>query len=995
MKRKIILLLFASIGISAGAQNTVETGYGNKAVAECQRLYSDGDYSAALTLIGKVDAAALDAGDRQEFELVKALVTFENDYSKGCELMEEYIAKYPNSSKKEMLYSYIAQGRYLDGDHAGACEWFGKSNMKRLDTDKRDRAELRYALALLGNGQEHEAISALQHLKIDSKSCSADAAFYLAVISYDKGDYDAAYTAFKGIQMDRKYYLDVPYYLAGIELKRGNLDEAGSIARWFIEDHGDKPQGKRMRQITGAVEFLEGNYDKAVKELGIYMSGTDSPQRISCYQMGVSLFEEGMDSVAKEMLDRCTDVDDELAQNAMLHIGIIQRRLGDDAGALVSFERAAEMPFNENVREEAMYNYAMCLHETNYSAFGKNIKAFETFLNEYPGSRYAAHVDEQLIDVYFNTKDYETALASISKINNPSAELLAAKQRIFYNIGIQEFTLGNLLSSVDFMDRSLKLGKYDKEVQADALYWKGEALYRVGEYDAARSALKQAAALGCDNSGRASYSVGYIYLHDGEYAKARTEFMNFLNGAANEDVTLVADAYSRVGDTYFYQKNYSGAEGYYTKAIAYCTTSADYPLFRSAITMGLNGNRSGKVQALTRLVGEYPESNLLEQAYYELGRTYIDQKQYANAIATYDSLIELSPISPVARRAATEKAMIYNNMGDVENAIKAYKHIIESYPESDEANIAAQDLKDVYIEKGQVKEFADYASRTAGMQKIESSEIDTLSYMSAYRIYERKDLAEAKVKFQEYLGHFPAGAFAVNSHYYIGVISFGEKDYSTAISHLEEVVKYPNSRYCEEAAVYAAEAYYNTRDFEKAIAQYRNVLQMTSNEERRHQVLMNIMHAAKQMDDSDNVIWAAGELVKEDNLKAQWRREALYNRAKELIASDKAADAMPDLKELSKETRSKEGAEGKFLYAEQLFRQGKYKECDDEISDYMEKNTPHTYWLARCFVLLSDLYSAQGKKSEAKQYLISLKNSYKEADDIAEMVEKRIAELSE
>ena len=991
----MILLVFASIGLSVGAQNTMEPGYGNRIVAECQRLHSDGDYKAALTLMGNVDVAALDARRRQEFELLRALTVFENDNKEGARLVGEYLEKYPNSSKKEILCSYVAQGLYLDGRHEDACEWFSKSDFGRLDAEKRDRAELRYALALLGCGRENEAINTLQHLKIESKGYSADAAFYLALISYDKGDCESAHRTFKSIQMDKKYYLEVPYYLAGIFLKQGRVDEAEATARRFIADHGDKPQGIRMRQITGAVEFLNGNYDKAVEELAVYMGGMDEPQRISCYHMGVSLFEEGNDEEAKLMLEKCLDVEDELAQNALLYIGILQHRLGDKTGALVSFERSAGMPFNDGVREEAMYNYAMCLHETNYAAFGKNIKAFVSFLNEYPGSKYAASVDECLIDVYLNTKDYNTALASIDRINEPSAEVLAAKQKILYNIGIQEYTIGNLYSSVEYMNRSLELAKYDGEVRAEALYWKGEALCRVGDSANAGKALRQARTLGCDHGNRVSYSIGYLLFQDKEYGKARAEFASFINGAAGEDESLVADAYSRIGDTYFYQRDFRTAETYYLKAMETSRAGADYPMFRSATTMGLADNNDGKINMLQRLVDEYPESNLVNQAYYEMGRAYIEQKEYAGAIDAYDRLIELSPVSKFARRAATEKAMMYNNMGDVDNAISTYKQIIEIFPGSDEANIAAQDLKNIYVNMGRVNEFAEYAANTDGMPGVESSEIDTLTYMAAERIYDRKNLPEAKVKFQEYLQEFPDGAFVINSHYYIGTICYGEKNYAEAIENFEEVMRYPNNRYSEEAAMCAAEAYCGIGDFGNAIKTYRKVAGLTGSEERRQQALMNIMHAAKQTGNNGEMIDAAGELLKDKNLNGQWRREALYCRVKSLIAMGCGLDAMSELKELSVETRSKEGAEGKYLYAEQLFKQGRYAECEKEISDYMEKNTPHSYWLARTFLLLTDLYQAQGKNKEAKQYLISLKNSYNEDDDIAVMIEERMEKLAE
>ena len=48
------------------------------------------------------------------------------------------------------------------------------------------------------------------------------------------------------------------------------------------------------------------------------------------------------------------------------------------------------------------------------------------------------------------------------------------------------------------------------------------------------------------------------------------------------------------------------------------------------------------------------------------------------------------------------------------------------------------------------------------------------------------------------------------------------------------------------------------------------------------------------------------------------------------------------------------------------------------------------YWLARSFILLSDIYKSQGKYVEARQYLLSLKSNYTENDDIADMIAVRL-----
>ena len=41
------------------------------------------------------------------------------------------------------------------------------------------------------------------------------------------------------------------------------------------------------------------------------------------------------------------------------------------------------------IKEHAAYNYALCIHETSYSAFGESVTVFEKFLNEFPNYPYA------------------------------------------------------------------------------------------------------------------------------------------------------------------------------------------------------------------------------------------------------------------------------------------------------------------------------------------------------------------------------------------------------------------------------------------------------------------------------------------------------------------------------------------------------------------------------------------------------------------------------
>ena len=64
----------------------------------------------------------------------------------------------------------------------------------------------------------------------------------------------------------------------------------------------------------------------------------------------------------------------------------------------------------------------------------------------------------------------------------------------------------------------------------------------------------------------------------------------------------------------------------------------------------------------------------------------------------------------------------------------------------------------------------------------------------------------------------------------------------------------------------------------------------------------------------------------------------------------KTDGAMEDLKVLAKDTRNVYGAEAKYKVAQIYFDGGQTDKAEQEVLNYIEVSTPHTYWLARSFV---------------------------------------------
>ena len=198
-----------------------------------------------------------------------------------------------------------------------------------------------------------------------------------------------------------------------------------------------------MRRIAGQAEYAQGNYVEANSWLNGYVEGVDQPRRDVLYQLGLSLLNTGVYSQAATTLTRAASQRDALSQNAYLHSGQAYVQLRDMPKARMAFEQAATMDFDKSIREQALYNYALCIHETAYSGFGESVKVFEDFLNEFPQSQYADKVYDYLIEVYMNTRSYKTALESIAKINQPGSRILEARQKILYRLGTAAYANAN------------------------------------------------------------------------------------------------------------------------------------------------------------------------------------------------------------------------------------------------------------------------------------------------------------------------------------------------------------------------------------------------------------------------------------------------------------------------------------------------------------------------------------------------------------------------
>ena len=1009
MKHRISRILCTALccaPLLANAQTSEKNTSPRRLYQEGQTLFRQKAYAAAISplqaFVRQTNAEGKplpSAGEQQEAEYMLVCAAYELRNPQSVELLRAFLDGHPDTPHANRIYALIASAYFFEGKYDDALAMFNSARLDLLGSEERDDMTYRLATCYLKTGNVKQAAIWFETLRSTSKKYAADCSYYLSYIRYTQGRYDEALSGFLPLQDNAKYKTLVPYYIAEIYLAKKNYDKAEIVAQNYLSAYPDQTYTAEMYRVLGTAEYHFGKYHEAMKSFEKYLENNAEPahRRDALYMLGMSCYQCGVYSQVPAILGEVTAGDDALSQNAYLHMGLAYLQLADKTKARMAFEQAAAGNADRQIKEQAAYNYALCIHETSYSAFGESVTVFEKFLNEFPNSPYADKVSNYLVEVYMNTRSYEAALKSIQRIAHPSKAILEAKQKILFQLGTQSFANTQFEQAIGYFDQSIALGQYNLQTKADALYWLGESYYRLDRMrEAARNFNEYLSLTRQRNTemyALAYYNLAYIAFHQKDYATAENRFRNFVQLEKGENPTALADAYNRIGDCNLHVRRFDEAKQYYTKAESLGTPAGDYSFYQLALVAGLQKDYNGKVSLLDRLASKYPGSPYAVNALYEKGRSYVQANNNRQAIAVFRELLGKYPESPVSRKAAAEIGLLYYQNDDYDRAIEAYKQVVTQYPGSEEARLAMRDLKSIYVDANRVDEFAALAAQMPGEIRFEPSEQDSLTYIAAEKIYMKGEVSPAKASFTRYLQSFPNGAFSLNAHYYLCVIGKEQKEDDAVLEHAGKLLEYPDNPYSEEALLMHGEILFNRRQYDQALADYKQLQAKATTAERRQLGAIGVLRCAALMHDDTEAIHAATALLAEAKLSPEVRNEALYYRAKAYLNQKADKKAMDDLKLLAKDTRTLYGAEAKYLVARQLYNAAEYAAAEKEILNFIDQSTPHAYWLARSFILLSDVYVAMDKKLDARQYLLSLQQNYQAEDDIECMINERLEKL--
>ena len=856
----------------------------------------------------------------------------------------------------------------------------------------------------------------LSNVKDKENPYLEQATYYLAYCNYRKGDYPTAMAQFKSVES--KHRKTAPYYIVQMQYAQRQYDDVKQRAEELLKADPDNTNNAELHRMLGEIYYRQGDYDKAADHLQKYEKwirsinngdeyGHNKPkkplelERNDMYLLGMTHYKLGHDDKAIEYLKKVKAEKDTISESTYMTLGNIYIRKNNISAAKLNYESAANIGLTPSLTEEAAYNYAMTTYQSA-SALGDAVGAFDTFMKQYPNSRYTQHIYALQCDAYMQANNKEGALAVLDKNPQQTQQIRSTKQYLRYQLGADAFLQGKMEVSRQWMTEVINHRNESDKYHSEALYWRAEASYRLRDFASCTADLDEFAKRpdykSSANRLPSIYLAAYAQFSQKQYSQAKTAFEKYVAEVDPTDRTYT-DALNRIGDCYFNDRKFKEAITSYSRVIVQSSrvanvTGVDYATFQRGYANGLLHNYDAKVVDMSTVVSKYPKSDYVVQALYELARAQIELHQEPAAIKTFDKLLNNYGRNPkYGAKSSLERAMLYRNLGKTEDAIKAYKYTISHYPSTDEAYTALSSLEAMYVETNRVSEYVRYTKSLKTMKVVTKD--DSLTYAAAELLYMQAHYREAAAAMVTYRQQYGVGSrYYTIATYYAADCLYRLKDYEQAVPFYQELSSMSGNPYIEEASIRAAEINYDLKKYADAKKSFDQLLAVATTNDNKAVARLGILRCSYLLKDYASTIDIATSIL-EQPIDASLRQEAQYNRAKAYIALSNWNEAIPDLTALSKEVRTGIGAESKYQLAQVYFNLADYEMAEQQVMSFTEMQTTQQYWLARAIILLSDISLQAGDDFQARQYLLSLQANYTAKDDIASLVEQRLAAIDQ
>ncbi|MCM4157695.1 tetratricopeptide repeat protein [Gramella sp. AN32] len=987
IKRAFLLVALLSFSFSAFCQQSAAYTHELVDFNRALELYNNEQYLAAQTLFDKVKDENHDEKIKGDAAYYIANAAVRLNQPGADKLMEDFVTRYPTSTKTNSAYLDVADYYFQTGKYPLARRWYDKVDEKAMSRKDKERYYFNNGYAYFKSNQLEQAQDYFNRVR-DSQEYGAQAKYYLGYIAYEGDDYEEANEYFEEVKENDRYSEDLSYFQADMNFKLGNFEKAIEQAESQM-NKSNAQEKSQLNKIIGESYFNLQQYDKAIPYLKEYKGMRGKWNNTDYYQLGYAYYKQGAYEEAIAEFNKIIDGKNAIAQNAYYHLAQAYLESDQKQQALNAFKNASEMEFDAKIQEDALLNYAKLSYEIGNS-FESPSQVLINYLNKYPNTANKAEMETLLIDSFITSKNYEEAMRLLE--NNKNFSDKAAYQKVAYYYGLGLFEAGDYYEAIKNFDKALKQN-VDATINAKATFWKAESEYNVNRIDDAINGYREfknlSSARSMEEYADLDYNIGYAYFKKNDYTQAVNYFKSY-SSSSNAEGAKKNDALLRLGDTYYVTSQYWPAMEAYQNAINNGVSNADYAAFQKAISYGFVNRNDTKIEDLNSFMGKYPRSPYRDDAMFELGNTYVAANNTAQAIQSYNRLIRDVPESALVPKAMLRQGLIYYNQNEGNKALERLRKVVSDYPNTPEAKQAVSTARNVYVDLGRTDEYASWV-RNIDFVEVSDADLDNTTYEAAENQYQANNTQKAIANFESYIRSFPNGIHSINANFYLAQLYYRDGKVDKSIPNFRYVTSKPRNEFTEQALARLAQIYLEKKNYAEALPLLQKLETEADNPQNIVFAQSNLMKSYYETGNFAQANAYAEKVLNNSASEEAAKTDARIMVARAAIKSGNDNKARSAYKEVQKKATGELAAEA--LYYDAFFKnKDRNFEASNAAVQILAKDySGYKIWGAKGLVLMAKNF--YGLK-DAYQANYILENVIKNFPQFPEVVSEAKAELA-
>ncbi|MDY5317175.1 MAG: tetratricopeptide repeat protein [Candidatus Cryptobacteroides sp.] len=989
MNRGLIAALSIALALSS---ELIANGQTTKtdAFRQAVEFYDRGMFERAESIFSEIAASGQDVMAKG----YEALCAVRRQSVGNRNLADQYISEYPYSGLIPQIRFYNALNLFDEQNFSTASAEFARIDMRSLKNSQVPEFIFKQAYSLFELDEYDRAEELFSKAeKMPYSDYTAPSRYSLGYIEYVRKNFEESFDWFSKAAKDPRFTEQaVPYMIE---------------CRYMLKDYSyvisngdaalDRVTPERKRQLARFISesyLSEGNAAKAREYYEIFGEGAKEMDDADLFYAGSVMYSTGDYKGAVDKFSRMTSRADSIGQIANYEMAYSYIKTGNKVAAMDAFKAASSQPWNEDIREDAHFNYAKLSFDLN-----NNPSVFNEYMKAYPGKKKDDIIYGYIALACLYGHDYAAAVDAYSNI-----DLLDSRQKVNY-MKANYLRAHQLIEGGGWRDAVplLKAASYysDKRDPFNqiARYWLGESYFRSGQYDQAidvyTTLYNNSALEGKPEGALIPYDLAYCYFKKDDYDGAAKWFDEYL---ASSKPAKGEDAAARRADCDFLRKDYPSAIKLYEAAIARFPYKDNlYPYLQAGIAYGLTGDRKGKVKVLSSVEEADPSAEFYPEAMYELGRAYVAASDNESAISVFRKLGSSTKDNTIIARSLIELGMISRNMSEYDNALDCYKKVIDLMPDTDYAADALSAIESIYQSEGRGDEFLDYAELIGATRDKTDAEKEQMYFNAAEQVFMTENYSKAISSLKSYLDRYPQGVNVAQTQYYLAEChrNLGQKE--LACDWYQKSLETEPSGLCSEnATLRLAGLSFELEHFKDAYSYYRSLLSIARLDANRHTARAGMMQSAFRGLDYQEAIACADALKADKASSAAEKRQADYVCAKSSLSLGERDKAYALFRSLSSEPSDAEGAEATYMLIQDAYDQGNYSTVQSMVHKFAADAPNQSYWLAKAFIVLGDSFAEQENYAQAKATFESIRDGYTpqgKSDGVLDNVNMRLEKL--